>query len=75
MAFTASQVARALERAGFRQLRQTGSHRHFERALRDGTVLIVTVPMHRGDVATGTLHGILKRSRLTEDDLRRLLRG
>ena len=75
MAFTASQIVRALARVGFQPLRQVGSHRHFERVLPDGTGLFVTVPMNRGDLAPGTIHAILSAARMTEEDVRRLLKG
>ncbi|HZS86184.1 MAG TPA: type II toxin-antitoxin system HicA family toxin [Chloroflexota bacterium] len=48
---------RALERLGFRQVRQRGSHV----VLRRGDAVTV-VPQHRRDLAIGTLLGI-KRSR------------
>lgn len=47
------QVVRALEKAGFVQVRQRGSHLRLKRGN-----LAVTVPMHAGDLTTKrtTLH-------------------
>lgn len=59
----------ALERAGFRRVKQRGSHvklRHVE----SGRVCIV--PMHR-EIATGTLASILRQAGLLQDDLAALL--
>lgn len=65
-------LVRALRRAGFVLDRQSGSH----------AVLIfpgdpsrdVVVPIHPGrSLATGTFAHILKRARITPEDLKRLL--
>ncbi len=64
-----ARVVRALERAGFVLLRQTGSHAQ----MRHATDLTrrVSVPVHKGtDLKPGTLRGILRAARLTVDDLR-----
>ncbi len=47
-------VVAALKRLGFYEVRQVGSHLQ----LRRGN-LSVTVPMHSGDLAPGTLRSIL----------------
>jgi len=63
------QLVRALEREGWQQLRQRGSHvrlKHPDRAN------ALTVPVHR-EVRRGTLGGILTDAGLSPDDLRRLL--
>jgi predicted RNA binding protein YcfA (HicA-like mRNA interferase family) len=39
-------MIRLIERDGWRQVRQTGSHRHFHHPTKRGTV---TVPGHRND--------------------------
>ena len=68
---TGAQLARALERDGWRRVRQRGSHvimRH------DGKPGRVAVPVHAGqDVPIGTLRTILDGAGLDADDLRRLL--
>ncbi len=53
-------VCRALERAGFRFIRQRGSHRIYQRGSRS-----VIVPYHAKDLKRGTLKAIVKDSGLT----------
>lgn len=65
---TARQLLRALEKAGFYQVRQRGSHVQ----LKKGN-LLVTVPIHGGDLTPGTLHSILRQARLTVEELLPLL--
>jgi predicted RNA binding protein YcfA (HicA-like mRNA interferase family) len=63
---------RALERAGFVLLRQTGSHAQ----MRHATDLTrrVSVPVHKGaDLRSGTLRAILKGAGLSSDELKDLL--
>lgn len=61
---------RALERAGFKVARVTGSHHIMRHADGRGT----TVPVHPGrDVAKGTLRGILSDIGMTVADLQKLL--
>jgi predicted RNA binding protein YcfA (HicA-like mRNA interferase family) len=55
-------VLKALERLGFKQLRQRGSHM----VIRRGSVGTV-VPLHR-EVKTGTLAGILRQAQVSQDD-------
>lgn len=63
-------VVRALERAGFKVARVTGSHHVMRHADGRGT----TVPVHPGrDVAKGTLRGILSDIGMTAADLQKLL--
>jgi predicted RNA binding protein YcfA (HicA-like mRNA interferase family) len=63
-------VVRALERAGFKVARVTGSHHIMRHADGRGT----TVPVHPGrDVAKGTLRGILSDIGMTVTDLQKLL--
>lgn len=66
---TARQLARALERAGFALRRQTGSHAIY----RDDHGHVVNVPMHAGDLATGTIDALRKAAGLSSDELRNLL--
>ncbi len=61
-----AELIRALERVGFEQVRQRGSHvtlRH-----EDGRHAIV--PLHR-EIKRGTLGGILRQAVLSVDDLQR----
>jgi predicted RNA binding protein YcfA (HicA-like mRNA interferase family) len=62
-------LRRALLRAGFVEIRQSGSHVF----LRRGTVTL-NIPAHEGrDIKTGTLAAILKAAGMTADQLRDLL--
>jgi predicted RNA binding protein YcfA (HicA-like mRNA interferase family) len=68
MPHKAKEVLRKLKRAGFEERRQSGSHlvmRH-----EDGRQTYL--PMHTGDVPTGTFPSILKQAELTEDQFRDL---
>ena len=58
---------KALERLGFRQSRQRGSHVVLRKATDDGAIGCV-VPLHR-ELATGTLNGILAQAHVSLDDL------
>jgi predicted RNA binding protein YcfA (HicA-like mRNA interferase family) len=72
-AIRAKEVVRALERAGFAQWRQKGSHLTMYRAA-DGCIL--TVPMHFSKtVPRGTLRTIIRSAGMTVDDFARLLKG
>ena len=69
-ALRGERVVRALERAGFKVMRITGSHHIMRHPDGRGT----TVPVHSGrDVAKGTLRSILADVGLTVDELRQLL--
>lgn len=63
-------VVRALKRAGFEKMRQTGSHLILAHR---GTTTIVTVPMHSGDIHRGLLMGIIKQAGLTQREFADLL--
>jgi Predicted periplasmic or secreted lipoprotein len=63
------QVINVLQRAGFRQVRQKGSHMQFKRGN-----LLVTVPNHPGDLNPQVLRSILRQSQLTEDEFLILLK-
>ena len=56
----------ALERLGFVQVRQRGSHVVLKRQTPEGEIGCV-VPLHR-ELATGTLRGILKQARVTLEE-------
>ncbi|MCX5787118.1 MAG: type II toxin-antitoxin system HicA family toxin [Elusimicrobia bacterium] len=63
-----SRLIRALEKLGFAVARQKGSHAQ----LRKG-ILLVTVPVHSGDLNPETLRSVLRQARMTADELRRAL--
>jgi predicted RNA binding protein YcfA (HicA-like mRNA interferase family) len=61
------ETVKALERMGFFQARQRGSHVVMKKISPDGAVGCV-VPMHK-ELATGTLHGLLKQANVTPEEL------
>jgi predicted RNA binding protein YcfA (HicA-like mRNA interferase family) len=63
-----SEVIRALERLGWEQLRQTGSHVILGRG-----GARIPVPNHRRDLKTGTFASIARRAGLTAQELADLL--
>jgi len=60
------QAIRALERLGFVQVRQRGSHVVLRKDLPDESVGCV-VPLHR-ELAIGTLHNALRQAKVTVED-------
>jgi predicted RNA binding protein YcfA (HicA-like mRNA interferase family) len=62
-------VIKALERAGWRTVRQRGSHVRMRHPAHRTSL---TVPLHR-ELKRGTLSGILTDAGLDSDQLRRLL--
>ena len=69
---TGPELLHALERAGWRELRRSGSHRHLIHPDRPG--VLITVAVHAGRIVPiGTLKAIMNRAGLTGDDLSRLL--
>jgi len=58
-------VISALERLGFVQVRQRGSHVVMKKAPDTGVGCVV--PLHR-ELAVGTLHGILKQAGVSPQD-------
>jgi predicted RNA binding protein YcfA (HicA-like mRNA interferase family) len=62
---TPRRVVAALKRLGFHKVRQQGSHLRLKRGN-----LLVTVPMHPGDLSPRVLRSILRQARVTEDELR-----
>jgi predicted RNA binding protein YcfA (HicA-like mRNA interferase family) len=60
------EIIRALERLGFVQARQRGSHVVMKKLMTEGSVGCV-VPLH-GEVVTGTLHSILKQAKVSPDE-------
>lgn len=65
------EAIRVLERLGFVQVRQRGSHVVLKKQTSEGEVGCV-VPLHR-ELAVGTLRGILKQARVTLDEFVRNL--
>lgn len=63
MPYTPREVVAKLKRAGFAEVRQTGSHLFLRHA--DGRLTFVA--MHRGDIPVGTFKKILKQARLSEE--------
>lgn len=64
------EVIRALEKAGFEFIRQTGSHRTFEHPL---TERMVVVPVHPRELPRWLLKKIIKDAGLSEGEFRELL--
>ncbi|RLF30952.1 MAG: hypothetical protein DRN07_07985 [Thermoplasmata archaeon] len=60
------EAIRALERLGFEQVRQRGSHVVLKKQTPEGAVGCV-VPLHR-ELAIGTLRGILRQARVTSEE-------
>ncbi|TLY23608.1 MAG: addiction module toxin, HicA family [Nitrospirae bacterium] len=68
-ALTSRELIRALERAGFQEHRQRGSHKIFKK----GT-LRITVPVHSGDLKKGTVRSIIEQAGFTVEEFIELLR-
>ena len=67
----AAHLLRALQKAGFKIVRQRGSHARLRHP--DGRV--VTVPVHPGqDIGRGLLRKILRDAELSPDELQELLK-
>lgn len=62
-------VIKALERAGFIEHRQRGSHKIYKKGN-----LRVTVPVHSGDLKKGTVHSIIEQSGLTVEEFTELIK-
>ena len=60
------EAIRALERLGFRRVRQCGSHVILKRETAQGSVGCV-VPLHR-ELAIGTLQGILQQAKVPAEE-------
>jgi predicted RNA binding protein YcfA (HicA-like mRNA interferase family) len=65
------QVIKALQRAGFVVVRQTGSHIRLQKHMPDELLKII-VPAHK-PIKRSTLAHILKAARLNADQLKELL--
>ncbi|CCI26178.1 MAG: type II toxin-antitoxin system HicA family toxin [Microcystis sp. M53603_WE2] len=60
------EAVRSLERLGFEQVRQTGSHVVMKKETEDGKIGCV-VPLHQ-ELKVGTLSGILKQAQVTVEE-------
>lgn len=60
------EAIRALERLGFEQVRQTGSHVVMKKETEEDEIGCV-VPVHR-ELKVGTLSGILKQAQVTVEE-------
>ena len=60
------EAIRTLERLGFEEVRQRGSHVVLKKQTPEGALGCV-VPLHR-ELAIGTLRGILKQAGVTSDE-------
>ena len=60
------EAIRALEKLGFEQVRQRGSHVVLKKQMAEGAVGCV-VPLHR-ELAIGTLRGILRQAGVTPEE-------
>ena len=65
------EAIKALCRAGFRVVRQRGSHVRLEKII-EGKVIKLTVPLHKS-LKKGTLRRIIKDAGLTVQEFNRLL--
>jgi predicted RNA binding protein YcfA (HicA-like mRNA interferase family) len=67
---SADKVVKALKRAGFKVVRQSGSHIHL---WNDQRRILVTVPNHP-ELAKGTLNAIMKQAKMNRDDFLTLIK-
>lgn len=61
-------IIRALQKAGFEEHRQKGSHKIFKKGN-----LRVTVPVHSGDLKKGTVRSIIEQAGFTVEEFIQLL--
>ena len=61
-----AEVIKALERLGFKQVRQRGSHVVLRKDTREGAVGCA-VPMHK-ELKIGTLRGILRQAKVQPEE-------
>lgn len=62
-------LVKALQKAGFVKIRQTGSHVYLKHS--DGRLTSVSV--HPGTIPTGTMRAILEQTHLTAEKLKKLI--
>ncbi|MDB9541729.1 type II toxin-antitoxin system HicA family toxin [Microcystis aeruginosa CS-1036] len=63
---SSGEAIRSLERLGFEQVRQTGSHVVMKKETEEGKIGYV-VPLHQ-ELKVGTLSGILKQAQVTVEE-------
>jgi len=63
-----AEIIRVLEKTGFYRVRQRGSHLQMKRGN-----LLVTIPIHSGDLNPGTLRSILRQAKLEIEEFLKLL--
>ena len=68
-ALRAREVIRLLEGVGFYEVRQRGSHLQLKRGN-----LLVTIPVHSGDLNPSTLRSIIRQAGMTVDEFLTLLK-
>ncbi|MCC6791419.1 MAG: type II toxin-antitoxin system HicA family toxin [Thermomicrobiales bacterium] len=68
---SAEQLRRALRRAGWQEIRQSGSHLRLRHPDYNEDV---TIAMHPGDIPPGTLRGIIRQLGITVDEFREFIR-
>jgi predicted RNA binding protein YcfA (HicA-like mRNA interferase family) len=61
-----NEAVSVLERLGFFQVRQTGSHVVLKKPIPEGEIVCV-VPLRR-ELKVGTLSGVLKQAKVTPDE-------
>ncbi len=66
----AREIIKALQRGGFKESHQKGSHLYFWHPEKK---LLTGVPMHPGDIGRGLFKTIIKQSGFSEDEFRELL--
>lgn len=64
------EIIRVLEKLGYFEVRQTGSHKHFKK---EGERNIVTVSFHNKDIKIGTLKSILRQAKISVEELIKIL--
>jgi len=70
-AVSSKDLIRALEKQGFQVMRQKGSHIVIQR--RTPAEVITTVVPNHSEIAKGTLKSILRKTKITPDQLIKLL--
>lgn len=62
-----AETIRVLERLGYTQVRQRGSHVVLKKQLLSGRAIGCVVPLHQ-ELAVGTLRSILKQAEITPEE-------
>jgi len=68
--FSGKEICRILEKNGFAQVRQKGSHIVMQ-LRKDGTTITVPVPDHR-ELKIGTLQSIIRQSQIARSEFENL---